>query len=688
MKGNTMNAENQMTEQASMMDALLAGNMRILEECPAGIICTYGKQQKRLPVYIKITCSEEVNEEALLCAAREVQERFPYIRRGLARLGDTFYYVEGPLLPSLRPFEQGIRISGSENGFHAFEILTGRHMIVVTADHALLDGSSLMRVTDYLIYRYRVHTGRLPDGIFLDSSKRSEEEADLVFLPTERPSVFPVVPPMQSWHLPSGRKAFYDLIHLTVRTDEVLSVCRQLQTSPSALLLLLLAEAAGKLFPEAKASPFVISLPIDFRKILGIQSTLKDAAYTCYLDLNKKELKNIEFDGKAALLRKIIREHKDARYAGSWLLLHRFLLEKGFQSTGDKSGGSFTSMELSYIRPAQHLFCHHKSRDDCHSGPEGSGKQEKASVSRLYDGMALCFSIVSSPQDVICNMLEDGEGLQLFIRNAPEAFLSSVLQETFAKHGLNVCLSREPAIDISSEPPSLQVDALPPVIFFFVNASERNLAPLLPVMKRFIRKGCHVRVYSGEAARREIEAQGAVCISYDAFRDRGQRPQYAACGLLRMLELAEAMDYMAGRDIRTLRPAYTIIDTESIWGRLLAEKHGLSYVMSSADQVLNLFTIAEDRLDYFKALEPYETAIDRELKHLQRKGFPKKTLLSLLCPGNDVDIIAGIPEAQQKHLHTLNRERVFFMGCGGAAKAADWIILRQQENKHRRGSKP
>ena len=92
-------------------------------------------------------------------------------------------------------------------------------------------------------------------------------------------------------------------------------------------------------------------------------------------------------------------------------------------------------------------------------------------------------------------------------------------------------------------------------------------------------------------------------------------------------------------------------------------------ILSSATQVMNLFTIAADWQDFFRKLEPWDAEIEQRLSALAGRGFPKRTLLSLLCPGRDTDVIAHIPDFLQGELSTFDSKHIYFSGCSRALAA-------------------
>ena len=103
-------------------------------------------------------------------------------------------------------------------------------------------------------------------------------------------------------------------------------------------MVLLLHEAFGRVFPEAKERAFVVNLPIDYRKVLGVLGTLKNASFPFFFDVNGEEWQELDFGGKARAIRERIRQHRDVRYARGWL---RF--QNDFRMTVNRLAEAFRS---------------------------------------------------------------------------------------------------------------------------------------------------------------------------------------------------------------------------------------------------------------------------------------------------------------------------------------------------------
>lgn len=624
----------EMGSSKKIADEIKAGRIRILEQCPAGPFYHFDPGRRRITFYLKLVF-EELDFEAFSAAYQDTNRRFPHLRKGILQIGETYYYIENTAPSVIWEGGTRIKLCTAESGYRAFAVLADRNTVILAGDHALFDGGPFMRFVDYMIWRYRVHTGAAGEDMVCDESEAAEEEADVFLLPCGGEWLPYGGLSTRPWGVKNGSGTLDDLICLTVSTKEVLTLCRQLGTSPSALMALLIAEAVEKVFPETKDEHFVLNCPIDYRGALGEKASLKNAAFSVFIDIHSEEWKGMDFARRAKELREKIRQYKDVRYARGMLLFYRAYRELSDPAV-EKAVAQSESMSLTYVRP---------------------------SLEGIYDGVEMMIAGSAPATKFTNSMVEYGGNFHLCIRPSFGDVLLPALLETFEAHGLpSVRFSKETAQTLESEHPVVSAKELPQTVFFFVSPAPGHAGELLPVMRSFVKRGFLVRVYTGEEMRREVEEAGAVCIAYDSFYKRGYAPEDAAWGFLRMLELADSMDYMVGRDIRALTPVCAVVDTQSIWGRLLAEKHGVRVVLSSATQVMNLFTIAKDWLGFFKQLEPWDDIIDEGLANLARRGFPHRTLLSLLCPGNDTDVIAYIPETMQGQLQTLQRERVYFAG--------------------------
>ena len=166
------------------------------------------------------------------------------------------------------------------------------------------------------------------------------------------------------------------------------------------------------------------------------------------------------------------------------------------------------------------------------------------------------------------------------------------------------------------------------VIFVFVNPAWGHVTPLLGVIRALCDRGFHVRAYCGESHAARLRKAGAVYVCVDDIYDGIDLSDREALGLFRWIEYARRLDPLIAREIKRWSPALAIVDASTIWGRLIAEKHGLPMVLSSATMIMNYRTYS-----YWKPLidelGPHMEEINRRLMELSHEGFPVKDMVGL-----------------------------------------------------------
>ena len=623
--------------KARDISAVRKEELRILGRCAAGWVHMSGKEQRRQVIYMAVETGDRINADALEKALADTAAHFPVIQECLVKLNEEYYCARSsyPLAVGLYTGERKIGDSG--NGWHSFDVSIDNTRIILCADHAIMDGQALMQVTDHIIYRYDQYAGVCREGRPEAVSRGYGKDEDLFALPCEG-ETFPVRGFTTGAYQPSfAKEELSKLREFIVPTEQVLTLCRELAASPAVLFTLLLYEAIDRCADAGRKEHIVAALPIDYRKALKLTDNIRTAAFSMLVDLDSDEWADMDFKDRAKILRRRISEHTDARFARGWvrfykdfvILLNRQLL----LGSGKKREFDAYTFMLSYLRPS----------------PCG-----------VYAGKEVVFAGVSVPNDF--TMVEYNGSFHLFFRAFDAERFPSSFTETFKAHGFDVKMKDTDGVNVTSTPPCIITRELPPAVFVFVSPAYGHVTPLLALIGELVRYGFMVRVYTGGEMRERIERTGAVCISFDAWYDRLTIPEYAAYGFLRMLELAESMEETVELDVRTFQPRFAVVDTLSIWGKLLAEKNGLKIVLSSATQIMNIFTISEDWRLFFKKLEPYEERMEQMLHKLAGKGFRKHTILSLLCPGKEEDCVAYIPLSLQGQPDTIDQRRVFFAG--------------------------
>lgn len=196
-------------------------------------------------------------------------------------------------------------------------------------------------------------------------------------------------------------------------------------------------------------------------------------------------------------------------------------------------------------------------------------------------------------------------------------------------------------------------------VFIFCAAMWGHITPLLPVMRAFVEKGYRVRVYSREWVADKVEATGAVFVQ--TGDGNGPRPLRGDAFTM-IVAQAETLDDFLRQEIERWQPLCAVVDTATVWGKLIAEKYGLPVVYSSPTMLMNDYTRAGYFKEYFDMVRLEAGQIEGLMETLAAKGFPKKSLNALFSVEAGDDCVAYISEAIQPFSFMPGREHIFYAG--------------------------
>ena len=541
-------------EQAGALKLLQEGQIRILEACPSGLMYRVSPGSERVCVYLKYSLEKDVDREAISKAILDTQEKFFHIGKGMLEIGNEFYYIESKVPLTLGSLKDTVRISGEENGWHAFDVSADGKDILVSADRALMDGVPLLGIAQYLLDRYWIHTGQKEPGEAIKLSGTWDNEVDLLLLPDDGDWLPVGGVPKKAWTLPAGKGDPARMLHIVTKTEPVLELCRKFKSSPSILLGLLLQDAVRNVFPEISKDAFVLSFPVDYRDGMGIRDSLKNASFPVFFDINSAEYMSMDFEGKAKALRDAMRQYMDVRYARGNIRFYR-----GFRAFAalrpEKKGLSheqkYESMMLSYLRPDS--GCLH-------------GRARVSYAGTLFPG------------SFVVTVLEYAHNFHIWFRPGFDEPFAGAIRESFGRYFLETRICVEESLRVVSEPPKIQKEDLPPCVFFFVNTTCEQLDSFLMLIRSFAQSGYHARVYSDLAIRKKIEEAGGACIPCECFFPG----QDAVNGSQPLSKAAAGLEEMFDRDCKVFRPKFAIAADNALWGKALAGRHDITVIRSGA----------------------------------------------------------------------------------------------------------
>lgn len=185
-------------------------------------------------------------------------------------------------------------------------------------------------------------------------------------------------------------------------------------------------------------------------------------------------------------------------------------------------------------------------------------------------------------------------------------------------------------------------------IAWFCIPAHGHTNPTLALVKELTDAGHEVYYFSFEAFREKIERAGAVfigCDSYEFELEDGGNADRVGKDLVYSTELMVsstlALDDMAAKKIKEIQPDLIVSDSVAHWGKLNAIKHNIPFVSSTTTFAFNQHSsryMKQSLGELFKMLFSMPK-INKQLKRLQDKGYPVKSILEIVQNDNDTNTI-------------------------------------------------
>lgn len=194
-------------------------------------------------------------------------------------------------------------------------------------------------------------------------------------------------------------------------------------------------------------------------------------------------------------------------------------------------------------------------------------------------------------------------------------------------------------------------------IVFFSIPAYGHTNPTLGLVRELTARGHQVRYYSYEKFRSRIGAAGANFISCDGCDAQlGLSPEDGARIALDpafsihvLVETTLALDAMVCREMETKRPDCIVADSMAAWGKAAALKLKIPFVSSTTTFAFNRESAKIMKQSLRQALKLLRSlpGINRDIRRLQRVGYPIKNFLQLISNDRDTEtIVYTSPEFQ------------------------------------------
>ena len=206
-------------------------------------------------------------------------------------------------------------------------------------------------------------------------------------------------------------------------------------------------------------------------------------------------------------------------------------------------------------------------------------------------------------------------------------------------------------------------------IVFFCIPAHGHTNPTLGVVRELISRGHQVYYYSYNMMRDKIQSTGAVFVSCDEYdqeqrldaKDGARIGKDLAFSTQILVDTTLALDDTVCEHMKELNPDCIIADSMAVWGKAVALKLGIPFVSSTTTFAFNQHSarIMKQRLGQMFGMIFSMSKINKNIKRLQDKGYPVKSVLDIIQNDNNTDTIVYTSPEFQPCSETFSEKYVF-----------------------------
>lgn len=206
-------------------------------------------------------------------------------------------------------------------------------------------------------------------------------------------------------------------------------------------------------------------------------------------------------------------------------------------------------------------------------------------------------------------------------------------------------------------------------IVFFCIPAHGHTNPTLGVVRELISRGHQVFYYSYNMMRDKIESTGAVFVSCDEYdqeqrldaKDGARIGKDLAFSTQILVDTTLALDDAVCEHMKELKPDCIVADSMAVWGKAVALKLGIPFVSSTTTFAFNQYSakIMKQSPGQIFGMIFSMSKINKNIKRLQDKGYPVKSVLDIIQNDNNTDTIVYTSPEFQPCSETFSDKYVF-----------------------------
>lgn len=207
-------------------------------------------------------------------------------------------------------------------------------------------------------------------------------------------------------------------------------------------------------------------------------------------------------------------------------------------------------------------------------------------------------------------------------------------------------------------------------IAWFCISAHGHTNPTLGIVRELANAGHTIYYFSFEMFREKIEQAGAFFISCDGYdfemedkenADRVGKDMAFATELLVSSTLS--LDEMVTTKIKEIQPDVIVSDSIAYWGKLAAMKHQIPYISSTTTFAFNQYSSKYMKRSLGELVKMLLSMpkINKQIKRLQKSGYPVKGILDIVQNDNETNTIVYTSKKFQPYSETFS-DKYHFIG--------------------------
>lgn len=221
------------------------------------------------------------------------------------------------------------------------------------------------------------------------------------------------------------------------------------------------------------------------------------------------------------------------------------------------------------------------------------------------------------------------------------------------------------------------------VVFFSIPA-HGHTNPTIEVVRGLTSRGHEVWYYSFEEFRDKIEGAGANYISCDDYvpnlrpEDEKKVGKDFSAMIEMIVDMTVALDEKVCKELKEINPDCIVSDSLCCWGKLFANKLGITYICSTTTFAFNKYT-AHMMKQSFKEIMYMVLGmrkVNKKLELLRSRGYDVKNFVSIIQNDNETNTIVYTSKEFQPMVDTFS-DKYYFVG----PSVADVIIEKERNSR-------